>query len=115
MKMQEHKYILEGHKPVPCEDVLEWGRWMEDARKTDNRRVARTEIGKVEISTVFLGLDHNFSDTGEPVLFETMILRGKDFHGEWDYQERCSTWEQAEAMHEKAVEFVNAKLKGGKP
>jgi hypothetical protein len=51
----------------------------------------------VEVSTVFLGLDHAWGK-GPPMLFETMI-----FGGEHDqYQERCSTWEQAEEMHRRA-------------
>ncbi len=68
----------------------------------ENRRVANDQIGNVEISTVFLGLDHNFFDRGPPLLFETMIFGGE--HN--DYQERCSTWEQAEAMHKRATALV---------
>jgi len=37
---------------------------------------------------------------GPPLLFETMIFNGPD---DGEYQERCSTWEEAEAMHERAV------------
>jgi hypothetical protein len=65
------------------------------------RRVAETKIGYVVVSTVFLFLDHAFR--GEPPqLFETMIFGGA--HGQ--YQERCSTWEQAEAQHAEAVRLV---------
>jgi hypothetical protein len=89
------KYILDGHTPVKC-DLYTWASWFGDI---DNRRVAHTDISAdVHVSTVFLGIDHAFSD-GPPLLFETMIFGGK--HDE--YQERCSTWEQAEAMHKRAV------------
>lgn len=88
------KFILEGKKPVPASDLLSWARWFETAE----RHVAQTELGDVRVSTVFLGLDHSFG-SGDPLLFETMIFGGpRD-----GYQERCSTWEQAEAEHAKAV------------
>lgn len=94
------KYILDGHNPVECDDVIEWGKWFETA----NRHVAKDEIGNVKISTVFLGLDHNYISGSYPVLFETMI-----FGGEHDsYQERYSTWEEAEEGHKKAVELVKS-------
>lgn len=40
-------------------------------------RVAHTDLGnEIEVSTVFLGIDHNFSGLGKPVLFETMVFNG---------------------------------------
>lgn len=95
------KYILEGKTPVPCDNLLEWGNWLETA----DRCVAKTRIGDIEISTVFLGLDHRFSGDGKPLLFETMVFGG-EHDGEMD---RYSTWEQAEKGHQKIVE----KVKGG--
>lgn len=70
-----------------------------------DRRVGETEIGALFISTVFLGLDHNFArlfDGGPhvPILFETMIF---GFDDDDRYMTRCATWEQAEAMHRQAV------------
>lgn len=92
------KYILEGKKPVKA-DLTTWAKWFEAGN--DNRRVASTAKGHVLVSTVFLGLDHQWGD-GPPMIFETMI-----FGGEHDqYQERCSTWEEAEAMHKKACELA---------
>lgn len=95
-------YILEGHTPVPVPDDDATLVWAKRFEKMD-RRVAKDQIGAVRVSTVFLGLDHAYGD-GPPQLFETMI-----FGGEHDkYQERCSTWEEAEAMHAKAVALVRA-------
>lgn len=93
------KYILAGHKVVPCDDLMAWGRWFETAK----RHVAlTTPVTGIMVSTVFLGLDYRFGATGEPLVFETMI-----FGGEHDqYCERYSTWEEAEAGHKKAVELV---------
>jgi hypothetical protein len=78
-------YILDGHTPVPVADVLTWGRWFETADRT----VARTAVAAgVEVSTVFLGLDHHFTGHGPPLLFETMVFH--DGHaGAW--QERYAT------------------------
>ena len=94
-------YKLEGHKPVPIGDVLEWARWYETAE----RHVALKAIGNVRISTVFLSIDHSFAFTGvdeEPILFETMIFGGKYD----EYTERYHTWEEAEEGHKKAVQMV---------
>lgn len=91
------RYILVGHDPVLCPDLMKWGHWMQDA----DRHVARTDLSDSWVSTVFLGLDHSFSG-GPPVLFETMIFGGK--HD--DFQDRYLTWDAAEAGHERAVRMV---------
>ena len=66
-------------------------------------RVGSDRIGKSHVSTVFLGLDHNFSKKGPALVWETMV-----FGGELDQeQDRCSgSREQAEAMHERMVKRV---------
>ena len=68
-----------------------------------DRRVNRTAIGDVEVSTVFLGLDHAHDD-GPPVLYETMIFGGKHDNDMWRYHTR----EEAEAGHAKVVAAVQA-------
>ena len=94
------RYVLDGKKAVPCEDLMEWAIWLEGADK----KVALTRsIGDVEISTVFIGLDHSFGK-GPPLIFETMVFGGP-LDGE---QDRYSTWEEAEAGHEKMVERTKA-------
>ena len=94
------KYTLEGKTPVLCDDLMAWVRNFE---KGTDRHVAADKIGDVRVSTVFLGLDHSWGD-GPPLLFETMI-----FEGPHDgYQERYSTWEQAEEGHKRAVKMVQS-------
>jgi hypothetical protein len=96
-------YILDANRNViPCPTVTQWGAWMESFEK---RRVASTECGTgVRVSTVFLGLDHNFGD-GPPLVFETMV-----FGGTFDEEcERCATWAEAEAQHRAMVEKVTAR------
>ncbi len=90
-------YILNGHEVVGEPDVLAWGKWFESA----DRAVDKTEKDDVKVSTVFLGLDHNF-EGGVPLLFETMV-----FGGSLDQDmERYSTWEEAERGHKEMCEKV---------
>jgi hypothetical protein len=90
------KWILEGHDPRPAE-LLEWAEWFGKA----DRVVDKTHSGDVEVSTVFLGLDHQFGE-GPPLIFETMI-----FGGEHDqYTDRCSTWDEAVEMHRRACKLA---------
>jgi hypothetical protein len=42
---------------------------------SDKRIVKKSRIENFELSTVFLGLDHNHSDSGPPLLFETMFFQ----------------------------------------
>lgn len=102
----DHYYLDDNRKAVPCsfEEWLSRGTMDEESKRV----AASGEKEKVWVSTVFLGLDHKFGD-GPPMLFETMI-----FGGEHDqYQERCSTWEEAEAMHKQACELAGVPLLGG--
>jgi hypothetical protein len=63
--------------------------------------VRLTVQGDVSVSTVFLGLDHNFGEGGAPLLFETMVfgLPGEDCR-------RYSTWAEAEEGHARIVAQV---------
>lgn len=93
-------YKLKYRKPVSAGNVYKWSSGFE--RK--NRRVRSTCIGNYHISTIFLGIDHQFRDTDTPLLFETMIFNDGDSSGE--YQTRCTTWRQALAMHWEGVEYA---------
>jgi hypothetical protein len=63
--------------------------------------------GEIFISTVFLGLDHRYSGTGPPIVFETMVFGGPND----GYQERCCTWREAKAMHRRVVNMHVGRLK----
>jgi hypothetical protein len=91
------KYILQDRLAVPCDDIVDWGKWM----GTADRHVAQDSIGDVSISTVFLGIDHQYG-TGEPMLFETMIFGGPQ--DQWC--RRYSNWGDAEQGHKE----ITAKL-----
>lgn len=81
-------------QPVRVDDAKVWAEFF----SSPERIVAQEMIGNVKVSTVFLGLDHQFGD-GPPLLFETMIFGGK--HDE--FCDRCATWEEVEIMHQQAV------------
>lgn len=92
--MTEHMhYILdENRKPVAV-DMMTWVRSFD--RK--NRQVDRTELPNgYLVSTVFLGLDHNWGP-GPPLIFETMTFPECP-DGE-QIQDRYSTRDEAKAGH----------------
>jgi len=98
------RYILEGTKPVPCDDIAAWKahmekseRWVEDTALHDANQC------QVRICTVFLGLDMKFG-VGEPVLFETTALGGRSDREPYRY---C-TWQEAATGHARVVECVKA-------
>jgi hypothetical protein len=116
------QYILggdDGHTPIPCYGLIEWGRWLEHAG--DTRIVAWTGNKQKYVSTVFLGLDQRFLGGGPPLVFETMAFvdEGKwhELFGERHYyhtsldQVRYSSWDDAETGHKAMVRkyLVNAK------
>jgi hypothetical protein len=92
------KYILDSAgNPIPCDDILTWAKWFEN---TENRILQRDELPNgVCVSTVFLGMDHNYCFEGPPILWETMI-----FGGEHDsYQDRYNSREAALEGHKQAL------------
>jgi hypothetical protein len=95
MPLDDFFYILKNKKPVKVGYSV-YSTWMYAHWK--ERRVAWDEFGGVQVSTVFLGLDHSFGH-GPPLLFETMIFNGP--HDGW--QMRATTWEEAEKAHQAAV------------
>lgn len=94
------QYILNKRgEPVPCADDLLWGTFMQ----SNERIVGKDRLCKVQVSTVFLGLDHSYMGTGPPILWETMIFGG----GSEDYSCRCGgTIKDAQAMHARAIQYV---------
>ena len=79
----------------------QWGKLQSDM---DYKRVGiHTFPGGRWVSTVWLGLDHQYGD--RPILiFETMVFDGKDMMDE--YVERYTTEEEAQEGHERIVNTV---------
>lgn len=93
------KYILDGKTPVLEPNIYKWGKWYQNA----NRVVAQDTVGEQFISTVFLGIDHSWHGE-KPELFETMIF--DEDGNSMGYQERSSTWEEAEKKHYEIVKYL---------
>jgi hypothetical protein len=90
------KYILDadGKTPIPC-DLMTWAQWFE---KRPVRALLRETVREgVDVSTVFLGIDHQYGD-GPPLLWETMIFGGPRDGDQWRYP----TYDEAMAGHEAA-------------
>lgn len=90
---------LKDKKVIPSAVLMPWPPEKE-------RIVGVNYFGKVRVSTVFLGLDPSFRDTGPSQWFETMIFGGRFDHE----QQRYETWKQAEYGHKrwcKIVKFHN--------
>lgn len=101
-------------------DSMAWGRLVEDR---DYSTVAQHWVRGWKVSTVWLGLDHNFTSEGPPVIFETMIFAPKDvtvgrddtavtMDGLDQYQERYATEESAQAGHDRALAAMVHQLGG---
>lgn len=98
-------YKLVDKKPVQC-TAKDFDYW----ELINERRIAFTNIvginGNIDISTIFLGLDHQFG-SGEPILFETCI-----FGGDRDQEiTRYHTYDQAVEGHKNIVNSLSKKSK----
>lgn len=66
-----------------------------------NHQVAKTDDGEVAVSTVWLGVDHQYGD-GPPLIFETMVIGGE--HA--GYMQRYPSLKEARAGHELVAAMV---------
>lgn len=92
-------YILLPDRTIRAEpDLMTWAKWHEDS---ENRHLAKDRNDQYLVSTVFLGIDHNYGE-GEPILFETMVFEVKK--GDIDYsgieEERYTSYDDAMKGHE---------------
>src|ERR1017187_7539523 len=101
-------YLLDKDKKVvPC-TKQEWCDFIEMRSNNFSKHVKNTFLNdphEAHISTVFLGLDHNWCEDGEILVFETMIF-WDDMHELDQYQERYSTYDEALKGHRRAVRAV---------
>lgn len=115
-KMRAEYYRLDGHEVVPCEDVQGWAEGFEDR---ESRKVARTVVDGHLVSTVFLGVNHRLGDDGPPLVFETMVFKlngdPEYEHTDWLelYCDRYSTWGEAVAGHDRAIQWVMSGMPEG--
>lgn len=98
-----NKYILNPDGSVEATDLTTWARWFE----TGDRIIAQDTVDESRVSTVFIGIDHNFGASGPPLLFETMVFDGP-LDGE---QDRYATKAEALAGHAVMLARVNVGAK----
>lgn len=94
-------YVWDGENVKTVPDMETWAKQFNGMA---NRRVAKDAANGVTVSTVFLGVDHQFGG-GRPLLFETMI-----FGGEFDQEcERYSTAAEARIGHKQWCDKLGIK------
>lgn len=91
-------YNIDG-EVIPMEES--W-KLFEDA---EYRRIGFDEMGDYEISTVLLMLDHNYSNEGPPLIFETMVFPVGGLKLDLLCR-RYATKEEAAQGHIEALELV---------
>jgi hypothetical protein len=107
--MTTDHYILVGRE-IRKVDLMTWAKWLEEHRA--EKIVKQEDVGGFWVSTVFLGLDHNWGD-GPPILFETMVFPRNAAGGavmDEQWCERCCTYDEAETMHERGCAYVREHL-----
>ena len=99
--MTDHHYLLHDDHTIEAISIKEWLSSDESCRaeQRNNKSVALTTDGNVEVSTIFLQVDHNYKQGGPPILFETMVFCGDNAIS----TVRCSTYDQAVAQHKRIV------------
>jgi hypothetical protein len=120
-------YVLDDDNNVvawPDQKMLKWAMILEDLRR-DGRTIVKQEFVDdcVWVSTVFLGLDHNYVNRirfehpeykGEPHIFETMAFdrrEGDEELGEDLECSRWSTWNEALEGHKDIVNRIGMSIK----
>lgn len=113
MPVKSSFYILRGHEVVEA-DMLESAMFFENigARTVRKTQVVATKsVEECEVSTVFLGIDHGYTENGPPIVFETLVFGGPMA----DSMRRYATWDEAVAGHEETVDLCRKALRGEQP
>jgi hypothetical protein len=86
--------------------LSQWAKAFRDEDRIVARETVRGATASADVSTVWLGLDHQFFPGGPPLIFETMV-----FGGPLDQEQvRYSTEAQAHAGHAEMLDRVRAAL-----
>lgn len=59
---------------VGYSDVLKWANDFEEGKKKRIVQQSYAFFGMLWVSTVWIGLDHSWNNTGPPLIFETMVF-----------------------------------------
>jgi hypothetical protein len=111
--MNRCHYLLNEDHSVTAVDVSATAgliRWAERWGSLDRRLAHDTVAPGLTVSTVFLGIDHQWG-SGPPLIFETMVFHDGD--GEDCF--RYATWDDAMAGHRATVARLKAIARRQKP
>lgn len=90
-----HYTLDDDGNPVPC-SFDDWIAWLQ--HNDYPHTVAFDQItAVVHVSTVFLGIDHRFTDAGPPLIFETMVFRDDQGEDQWRWSTRNQALEYAQS------------------
>ncbi len=90
-------YFNRKGEPIP------FAQYMRMSGDYEYRKVAKDDPSEdVMVSTVWLGLNHEWRKGHPPLIFETMVFGGKLDH----YQERYSTEEEAMLGHQMVMAII---------
>jgi hypothetical protein len=108
--MCNKKFILIDTLPVEIDDLIFWAKEFNNNTK---RIVKKTNIGNILISTVFLGICHEFLDDHKHcILFETLVFDDKKECPEYEgHMIRYTTYQKALKGHNELVKEVKTFLK----
>ena len=95
--MRYYTYDPKTHSVWEVDNLAEI--WTTKDGKDLNKSIFYTEQGCIQVSTVFLGIDHSYYGI-RPLLFESMV-----FGVDKDLQYRYSTYHEAKLGHQKLVEL----------
>lgn len=119
-------YTLDAQgNPVAQTDIVHFGRWFETTEQCVGWMHFDCNGGGIEVSTVFLGIDHSFLPGGPPVLWETMVFADEailrrllelaetddrsivaKFTGGVDIQKRYTSQAEAKRGHAVMCQFI---------
>ena len=91
-------YVLVNHKPKRASSLKEWM----DFLTSPDCIVASTDIGRVNVTTAFMGIDLSSTSYGPPMFFKTEIFGGSH-DGVGDY---TPTWGGAALAHEQRCDML---------
>lgn len=105
-------YTLDENEQPVLYDYIEEAKQGRFLINADIWNPLKDDIDGFHISTVFLGLDHQFMDGGRPILWETMIFDRREIKENYleDYCDRYTSGDEARAGHETAKAWVREQL-----
>lgn len=105
-KSMTYYYLNEDKTYRPCH-LMEWANQIEDMHKNDTKHVAHDVVEGFRVSTVWLGMDHNWLGIGgKPHLFETMIFAENNPSWNEEFMWRYATYDEALRGHQIAIDLI---------